>query len=70
MRDMFPFLIAGHILIYFSHVQGGYTALMWGAREGNTAIVQYLVERTTAQVNATSNVSHSNSVRIGKTHGF
>ena len=30
---------------------------------GHTAIVQYLVEETTAQVNATSNVSNANSVK-------
>ena len=33
------------------------------AVSGHTAIVQYLVEETTAQVNATDNVSHSNSVK-------
>ena len=31
---------------------------------GHTAIVQYLVEETTAQVNATDSVSHSNSVHV------
>ena len=51
------------VLILSSHVQLGSTALMEAAREGRTAIVQYLVERTTAQVNATDNVSHSNSVQ-------
>ena len=51
------------VLIHSSHAQNGYTALMWAALYGRTAIVQYLVERTTAQVNATDNVSHSNSVQ-------
>ena len=37
---------------------------MRAAANGHTAIVQYLVEETTAQVNATDNeVSHSNSVK-------
>ena len=42
------------ILIHSSHVQYGDTTLMWAASGGHTAIVQYLVERTTAQVNATN----------------
>ena len=50
------------LLIHSSHVQSGNTALMIAALNGHTAIVQYLVERTTAQVNATNIVSHSNSV--------
>ena len=41
---------------------------MRAAINGHTAIVQYLVERTTAQVNATSNVSHSNSVQCITVH--
>ena len=49
-------------------MQDGYTALMLAARDGRTATVQYLVERTTAQVNATSNVSHSNSVQCITVH--
>ena len=49
-------------------MQDGYTALMLAACEGHTAIVQYLVERTTAQVNATDNVSHSNSVQCITVH--
>ena len=53
------------VLIHSSHVQFGWTALMIAARYGHTAIVQYLVEETTAQVNATDNrVSHSNSVSV------
>ena len=51
-----------------SHVQVGYTALMRAANNGYTAIVQYLVERTTAQVNATDYVSHSNSVQCITVH--
>ena len=51
------------VLIHSSHVQFGRTALMGAAIYGRTAIVQYLVEETTAQVNATDNVSHSNSVK-------
>ena len=52
------------VLIHSSHVQvGQHTALMRAAGNGHTAIVQYLVEETTAQVNATDNVSHSNSVK-------
>ena len=51
------------VLIHSSHVQWGWTALMRAANNGHTAIVQYLVEETTAQVNATDNVSHSNSVK-------
>ena len=56
------------VLIHSSHVQEGYTALMLAALNGHTAIVQYLVERTTAQVNATDNVSHSNSVQCVTVH--
>ena len=51
------------VLIHSSHVQIGWTALMRAAAYGHTAIVQYLVEETTAQVNATDIVSHSNSVK-------
>ena len=51
------------VLIHSSHVQLGRTALMSAAAYGYTAIVQYLVEETTAQVNATDRVSHSNSVK-------
>ena len=52
------------VLIRSSHVQRGNTALMKAARRGHTAIVQYLVERTTAQVNATNNVSHSKQCTV------
>ena len=41
---------------------------MRAAESGHTATVQYLVERTTAQVNATSDVSHSNSVQCITVH--
>ena len=52
------------VLIHSSHVQYGWTALIRAALSGQTAIVQYLVEETTAQVNATDDlVSHSNSVK-------
>ena len=51
------------LLIHSSHVQLGWTALMGAARWDRTAIVQYLVEETTAQVNTTDSVSHSNSVK-------
>ena len=44
-------------------MQAGSTALMWAAFRDHTAIVQYLVEETTAQVNATDNVSNANSVK-------
>ena len=46
------------VLIHSSHVQNERTALMRAAGCGYTAIVQYLVEETTAQVNATDNVSY------------
>ena len=54
--------------IHYFYVQNGYTALMYAALNGHTATVQYLVERTTAQVNATNNVSHSNSVQCITVH--
>ena len=44
-------------------MQYGWTALIYAALYGHTAIVQYLVEETTAQVNATDNVSNANSVK-------
>ena len=56
------------VLIHSSHVQDGCTALMEAAQDRRTAIVQYLVERTTAQVNAIDNVSHSNSVQCISVH--
>ena len=49
-------------------MQNGDTALIWAVIKGHTAIVQYLVERTTAQVNATDKVSHSNSVQCITVH--
>ena len=56
------------VLIHSSHVQYGHTALMRAAERGRLAIVQYLIERTTAQVNATDKVSHSNSVQCITVH--
>ena len=57
------------VLIHSSHVQFGWTALMRAAISGRTAIVQYLVEETTAQVNATADdVSHNNSVKCIMVH--
>ena len=56
------------IIIHFSHVQDGDTALMNAAMSGHTAVVQYLVKKTTAQVNATNSVSHSNSVQCITVH--
>ena len=44
-------------------MQIGGTALIYAAFNGHTATVQYLVEETTAQVNATDNVSNANSVK-------
>ena len=44
-------------------MQEGWTALIGAAFHGCTATVQYLVEETTAQVNATSYVSNANSVK-------
>ena len=49
-------------------MQDGSTALMKAACYGHTAIVQYLVERTTAQVNANDLVSHSYSVQCITVH--
>ena len=49
-------------------MQLGSTSLMLAAINGHTEIVQCLVERTTAQVNATNNVSHSNSVQCITVH--
>ena len=49
-------------------MQNGYTALLCAAHGGHTATVQYLVERTTAQVNAATNVSQSNSVQCITVH--
>ena len=51
------------VLIHSSCVQYGWTPLIRAAVFGRTAIVQYLVEETTAQVNATDNVSNANSVK-------
>ena len=40
-------------------MQDGDTSLTRASVHGYTAIVQYLVERTTAQVNVTNKVSHN-----------
>ena len=42
-------------------MQYGWTALINATICGHTATVQYLVKETSAQVNATDNVSHSNN---------
>ena len=42
-------------------MQCGWTALIRATISGHTATVQYLVKETSAQVNATDNVSHSNN---------
>ena len=49
-------------------MQYGWTPLICAAEKYHTAVVQYLVERTTAQVNATDNVSHSNSIQCITVH--
>ena len=51
------------LLIHYSHVQCGRTALIVAASNGRTDTVKYLVENTNVQVNATDNVSHSNCVK-------
>ena len=43
---------------YFHHVQDDKTALHCAAEAGQTKIVKYLIENTTAQVNAKDRVSH------------
>ena len=45
------------VLICSSHVQYGCTALITAAVVGHTDIVQYLVEETSARVDATDRVS-------------
>ena len=50
-------------MVFFAQL--GYTALIWAANGGRTDVVKYLVEETTAQVNATNKVrttSESSSV--------
>ena len=42
-------------------MQFGWTALIRATIHGQTATVQYLVKVTSAQVNATDDVSHSNN---------
>ena len=43
---------------YFHHVQDDKSALHCAAEAGQTKIVKYLIENTTAQVNAKDRVSH------------
>ena len=43
-------------------MQFGWTALIRAAAFGNTYIVRFLLEETSAQVNATDDVSHSNNI--------
>ena len=57
------------VLIHSSHVQYGRTALIRAAINGHTAIVQYLVEETTAQVNVTDDMwNHTNKIVPHCTH--
>ena len=42
-------------------MQTSYSTLMWAAGGGEIATVKFLVEETTAEVNATDIVSHSDS---------
>ena len=56
------------VSIHSSYVQSGYTALIRAAYHGHTDIVRFLLEETSAQVNATNNVSHSNSVQCITVH--
>ena len=43
---------------YSHHGQDGRTALHHAAESGHTEVVKYLIENTTAQVNAKDSVSH------------
>ena len=43
-------------------MQSGQTALMYAAEQGHIDIVQYLIKETTAQLNATNDVSNVNRV--------
>ena len=56
--------------MYSSHVQNGWTALICAANRGHIDTVKYLVKETTANVNATSIVSHCKITGIGKQHMY
>ena len=47
-----------NVNFYSHHVQGDRTALHHAAEHGHTELVKYLLENTTAQVNAKDRVSH------------
>ena len=47
-----------NVNLYSHHVQGDKTALHYAAEYGRTEVVKYLVENTTARVNARDTVSH------------
>ena len=46
-----------NVNLYFHHVQDGKTALHFAAEGGHTEVVKYLLENTTAEVNAKDRVS-------------
>ena len=53
------FVYMYNVKLYSHHVQFGRTALHDAAAEsGHTEVVKYLIENTTAQVNAKDRVSH------------
>ena len=47
-----------NVNFYFHHVQDSKTALHRAVERGHTEVVKYLLENTTAQVNAKDKVSH------------
>ena len=47
-----------NVNFYSHHVQDGKTALHYAATYGQTKVVKYLVENTTARVNARDTKSH------------
>ena len=47
-----------NVNFYSHHVQDDETALHFAAAYGQTEVVKYLVENTTAEVNAKNRVSH------------
>ena len=47
-----------NVNFYSHHAQDGKTALHYAAEGGHTEVVKYLLENTTAQVNAKNDVSH------------